>query len=136
MYPLLHFPDVTCCKYHNQDNDTQIQSTDLIHIFKFFICMHMSVVHIHVCLLLCNPTTCVDSSFHHHSPDTRLPSLQRSLRLPCCNNTCFLPARLAHDGTVLMREKEDVIGLHCLWNQHHCTWFQLLILILPYLMTI
>lgn len=94
---------------------------------------------IHVCLLLCNPTTHVGSSFYYHSWDTRLLSLQRSLWLPCCNCTYLLPAHLPQDGIVLMREKGGVIGvigLHSLWNHHHWMWFQLLELILPYLMTI
>lgn len=87
-----------------------------------------------MCLYLCNPTTCIVSSFHHHSWDTRLPSLQRSLRLPCRNHACFFPAHLPQDGIVLMKEKGGVIGLRSLWNHHHRMWFQLRSLL--YLMTI
>lgn len=92
-----------------------------------------------VCLLLCRPTTRVGSSCHHHSRDTRFPSLQRFRRLPCHNHTYLLPIHLPQDGIVWMREKGGVMGvieLHSPWNHHHLMWFQLLKLILPYLMTI
>lgn len=95
-------------------------------------------MRIHLCLLLCNPTTRVGFFL---PPQLRYKTsiTTKILGLPCHNHTYLLPAHLPQNRIVLMREKGGVIGLlelHYPWNHHHLIWFQLPKLTLPYLMTI